>query len=124
MLAFLLVQGHNMILHHHNEGSHHHTSSHDHDHEHEHEGNSNDKDHVPFHGSHLADFGKVLIKSNHLKQLLIQPPLVAILTQVSEPACSAESPPLIRPPDKECIQTSLISYTVPRRAPPVVSEFA
>jgi hypothetical protein len=114
LFTFLLVQGHNLIPHQHHEDEHHSATHH-----HDHEEKSNDED-VPFHGAHPSDFGKVLVKSNELKKLLLKPSFLPVFTQVPELHRSEESPPLIRPPVDKNLLTSILSYSVPLRAPPVV----
>ncbi|HEY0732368.1 MAG TPA: hypothetical protein VGD33_08110 [Chitinophagaceae bacterium] len=112
--AFMLMQGHNFIPHHHHTDAHHHSDTGHHEHEDE---SKSDKD-LPFHTSHQPDFGKVLVKAGHLKELLVKPPIFALITEDIGIDRSSESPPLIRPPAVDQLKTFLFSYSVPLRAPP------
>jgi hypothetical protein len=123
LFSFLLVQGHNFVPHHHlkeitKATSHHHSHHHDED-------QHGDEEHdAPYGASHQAEFGKLLVKWNDLKELLIKP--VAVITDACLPSFAKlpESRPLVRPPISFPLYEVLFSYSGPLRAPPVTVVFA
>jgi hypothetical protein len=118
LIAFLLVQGHNLVPHVHEQEKTSHASSHHHDNDDE-----ADQD-PPFPADHQPEFGKILIKSNDPDDLLIKFCTIQTSPRVPEVVILFRIPPLVRPP----ITTSLFELHIQcsglLRAPPAFRHFA
>jgi hypothetical protein len=127
LLAFMMLQVHNLLPHHHeNASSHAHVAGHIHDHHHHSEGgNDHHKDKeedLPFaHLNHSFEFGQTTTGEKDLK-LVLKPFLVptllpeAFIQFVQKPVNKHS---IYSPPDNISFHSLVLYTAVPLRAPPV-----
>jgi hypothetical protein len=125
LLAFAMLQAHNVIPHHHKEDhtvklNHHDDQTNDH---HHHDGNDNKTENhqSPFTDlTHNADFGKVVAKPQFQAQDLDHPIFSErTLLQLYDKLSFFESPPRPHPPDNDSsLHHIFLSHSLPLRAPP------
>jgi hypothetical protein len=122
LLAFMLLQAHNLVPHHHEsqfvEKVHHHHHDGKHDHEHD---EDNDH-HFPFTDqTHTVDFGKSVVKPFDLKYNF-EKPAPAIGSILFNSFCSSavfDRRPRYQPPDgAAALHLIFLSHSLPLRAPP------
>jgi hypothetical protein len=129
LLAFVVLQAHNLIPHHHSENQSAAQATHD-DHEkgdfHDDEDSDHETDHheFPFTDlAHNADFGKVIAKPHFDNPIIIHPGFSqSLLSELYNRLASFENPPRPRPPDhNSALHLIFLSHSLPLRAPPAFS---
>jgi hypothetical protein len=129
LLAFAMLQAHNVIPHHHKEDHtaklhhHHDDQTNDHDH-HDGDGNKTVNHQFPFTDlTHNADFGKVVAKPQFQAQVLDHPFFSeGTLLQLYNKLPFFKSPPQPHPPDNDSsLHHIFLSHSLPLRAPPASS---
>ena len=133
VLAYALMQAHNLVPHHHNEEpveQHHHQHQadnqvpHSHDDENEHE---TDHDSFPFSdANHNTDFGKIITKPGFLKDINWKSNIADVmLVSLYNKLTSFESAPIPHPPDDYArLHIIFLSHSLLLRAPPASSSLS
>jgi hypothetical protein len=116
LLAFVLLQAHNFMPHHHEseliEVNHHH---------HPYESDEDQDCDLPFADlTHNADFGKIVVKPQGIKDIVEKPVFtVGLFIMAYNKLASLENPPEYHPPgDSSPLHLIFLSHSVPLRAPP------
>lgn len=122
LLAFAVLQAHNLIAHHHEEVQvdHHHHGDNDGHHHHENEDREH-QDNAPFNNAtHPVDLGKIISKPDGTHISVASPSFIAdVLTTVYNRLAGVNNPPRPHPPDKESsLHIIFLSHSLPLRAPP------
>jgi hypothetical protein len=127
LLAFVLLQAHNFIPHHHHDEARQPAHSHHHDHEHNHPDKGSDDDtdaHLPFADmDHSADFGKVVAKPQFENSAISKPVFANCqIIWLTEQFATLPDTPRPHPPDfHSSLHTIFLSHSIPLRAPPFSS---